>query len=305
MSAIETVELTKTFSRGKIIALNEISLSVEKGIIFGLLGPNGAGKTTLIKILLGILFPTSGTAKVLERPINDIEIKEKIGYLPENHRYPEFLRGGEVLDYFAKLTAVEKRRRERNKERLLKLVNMEKWEHIKIKKYSKGMLQRLGLAQAMINDPEILFLDEPTDGVDPIGRKDIRDILLHLKGEGKTIFLNSHMLSEVEMICDEVAILDAGRLIQRGSVAELTSPSKTYRIETSKVSDEVANVLKVHSLQLEKHNGFIQLTVSNQKKLNAIIDDLRANKVDIKSVVPYKHSLEESFIKILQKDHEE
>lgn len=305
MLAVETFQLTKIFSREKITALNEVSLAVEEGIIFGLLGPNGAGKTTLIKILLGILFPTSGTAKVSGSPINDIAVKEKLGYLPETHRYPEFLKGGEVLDYFGALTGVGKKRRERNKEKLLKLVNMEKWEHTKIKKYSKGMMQRLGLAQAMINDPEILFLDEPTVGVDPIGRKDIRDILLHLKDEGKTIFLNSHMLSEVEMICDEVAILDKGRLIQRGSVAELTSPSRTYRIETSKLSDEVARSVKVHTMKLEQHDGFIQLTVSGQEKLNTIIDHLRASKVDIKSVVPYKHSLEESFFEIIKKDHEE
>lgn len=305
MLAIETFQLTKNFNRGKIIALSEVSLSVEEGIIFGLLGPNGAGKTTLIKILLGILFPTAGTAKVLGRPVNDIPIKEKIGYLPENHRYPDFLKGGEVLDYFAKLTGVSKRHRESNKQKLLKLVNMEKWEHTKIRKYSKGMLQRLGLAQAMINDPAVLFLDEPTVGVDPIGRKDVRDILLHLRNEGKTIFLNSHMLSEVEMICDEVAILDAGRLIQRGSVAELTSPTRTYRIESSKLTDEVANGLKIHTMKLEQHNGFIELTVSSQKKLNAIIDHLRANEVDIRAVVPRKHSLEESFIKIVKKDQEE
>ncbi|MFQ6114737.1 MAG: ABC transporter ATP-binding protein [bacterium] len=305
MLAVETFQLTKIFSREKITALNEVSLAVEEGIIFGLLGPNGAGKTTLIKILLGILFPTSGTAKVSGSPINDIAVKEKLGYLPETHHYPEFLKGGEVLDYFGALTGVGKKRRERNKEKLLKLVNMEKWEHTKIKKYSKGMMQRLGLAQAMINDPEILFLDEPTVGVDPIGRKDIRDILLHLKDEGKTIFLNSHMLSEVEMICDEVAILDKGRLIQRGSVAELTSPSRTYRIETSRLSDEVARSVKVHTMKLEQHDGFIQLTVSGQEKLNTIIDHLRASKVDIKSVVPYKHSLEESFFEIIKKDHEE
>ncbi|MFQ5823926.1 MAG: ABC transporter ATP-binding protein [bacterium] len=305
MPALETFQLTKIFSRGKITALNEVSLSVEEGIIFGLLGPNGAGKTTLIKILLGILFPTSGTAKVLNSPLNDYKVKENIGYLPENHRYPDFLNGGDVLDYYAKLSGVEKKSRAKNKARLLKLVNMEKWQHTKLKKYSKGMLQRLGLAQAMINDPKILFLDEPTDGVDPIGRKEIRDILLHLKEEGKTIFLNSHMLSEVEMICDEVAILDKGRLIQRCTVAELTSPSKTYRIETSKLSDKVAKGLKTHTLKLKQYNGFIQLTVTSQKKLNAIIDHLRANTVDIKSVVPHKHSLEESFIKILQEDIEE
>ncbi len=146
MLALETQDLTKRFNSGKITALEDVTLSVSEGVIFGLLGPNGAGKTTLIKIVLGILFPTSGSAKLLERPINDIQTKEKIGYLPENHRYPDFLKGGEVLDYFARLSAVEKNRLERNKAELLKLVNLEKWENTKIKKYSKGMQQRLGLA---------------------------------------------------------------------------------------------------------------------------------------------------------------
>ncbi len=302
MLALETQDLTKRFNRGKITALEDVTLSVKEGVIFGLLGPNGAGKTTLIKIVLGILFPTSGSATVLERPINDIHIKEKIGYLPENHRYPDFLKGGEVLDYFARLSAVEKNRLEKNKAELLKLVNLEKWENTKIKKYSKGMQQRLGLAQAMMNDPDILFLDEPTDGVDPIGRKEIREVLLHFKEEGKTIFLNSHLLSEVEMICDEVAILDKGRLIRRGTVEELTSPSKTFRIQTSKVTKNLLNGLKPHTIEMDQQNSSIQVTVASQKKLNAIIDHLRANDIDITGVVPHKQSLEESFIEILKQD---
>ncbi len=302
MLALETQDLTKLFSRGKITALEDVTLSVKEGVIFGLLGPNGAGKTTLIKIVLGILFPTSGSATVLERPINDIRTKEKIGYLPENHRYPDFLKGGELLDYFARLSAVEKNRLERNKAELLKLVNLEKWEDTKIKKYSKGMQQRLGLAQAMMNDPDILFLDEPTDGVDPIGRKEIREVLLHFKEEGKTIFLNSHLLSEVEMICDEVAILDKGRLIRRGTVEELTSPSKTFRIQTSTVTQNLLNGLKPHTIEMDQQNSSIQVTVASQKNLNAIIDHLRGNDIDIKGVVPHKQSLEESFIEILKKD---
>ncbi|RMD93714.1 MAG: ABC transporter ATP-binding protein, partial [Calditrichaeota bacterium] len=281
MYVIETFELTKKFSRGKIIALNQVSLTVEKGQIFGLLGPNGAGKTTLIKILLGILYPTAGTAKVLGQPLKDYRIKEKIGYLPENHHFPEFLKGGEVLDYWGRMTGLGRTQLEQNKRRLLKLVRMEEWQNTKLKKYSKGMLQRLGLAQAMLNDPEILFLDEPTDGVDPIGRKEIRDILLQLKDEGKTIFLNSHLLSEVEMICDEVAILDKGQLVKRGSVQELTSPSKTYRIETSPLEDEIIDGLKKFSTQLECHNGYFELSIGNQKTLNGVIDFLRSHSVEI------------------------
>ena len=305
MNALETFQLAKTFSRGKITALREVTISVENGIIFGLLGPNGAGKTTLIKIILGILFPTSGTAKIFDNELNNYKVKERIGYLPENHRYPDFMKGGEVLDYYAKLSGVEKNRRIKNKARLLKLVNMEEWQNTKLKKYSKGMLQRLGLAQALMNDPDLLIFDEPTVGVDPIGRKNIRDILLHFKEEGKTIFLNSHLLSEVEMICDKVAILDRGNLIRTGTVEELTSPSKTFRFETSELSEKVINDIDKHTLNIEQHNGLIQVTVSSQKKLNAIIDALREHQIDIKAFIPHKQSLEESFIEILKKDIEE
>ncbi len=301
MQALKTHNLTKIYS-GKLKALDEVSLAVEAEHVFGLLGPNGAGKTTLVKILLGILHPSSGEACVLDHSLNNIRVKERLGYLPENHSYPDFLKGGEVLDYFARLAGVDKRTRESNKQRLLKLVNMEKWEDTKLKKYSKGMLQRLGLAQAMINDPDVLFLDEPTDGVDPIGRKRIRDVLRRLQQEGKTIFINSHLLSEVEMICDQVAILDKGKLIRTGSVDELTRPTKTYRLETSTVSPETLEKVDCLSLKLAQENGVITVTCADQQELNAIIDCLRSQDIDIKAVIPHKQSLEDSFIEILRKD---
>ena len=302
MRALQTDRLTKIFRSGKVTALNQVTLFVDTGHIFGLLGPNGAGKTTLIKILLGILYPTSGMAKVFDQPINTIAVKEKIGYLPENHRYPEFLKGGEVLDYFARLSGVEKQRREANKKRLLKLVNMEKWQHTKLKKYSKGMLQRLGLAQAMMNDPDLLFLDEPTDGVDPIGRKEIRDILHRLQSEGKTIFLNSHLLSEVETTCDQVAILDRGKLLRTGTVEELTSPSKTLRFQVSKIPQDILKGLHKFSLMVELENSSLHVTCAKQKKINGVIDYLRQHNIDIRSILPHRQSLEESFIEILKKD---
>jgi len=301
MLALETTELTKTF-RGKVTALDNVSLSVDTGHIFGLLGPNGAGKTTLTKILLGVLYPTSGSAKILEKPINNIRIKEKIGYLPENHRYPDFLKGGQVLDYFASVAGVSKSEIDKRRSRLLKMVDMDEWAGKRIRKYSKGMLQRLGLAQALINDPDILFLDEPTDGVDPIGRRAIRDILRRLQEEGKTIFINSHLLSEVEMICDQVAILDKGKLLSSGTVEELTSPSKKYRFQTSGISDEVVAGLNGIALKVERQDGAIEATCSSIHKLNAVIDYLRQHEVEIKSIMPHKRTLEESFLEILKKD---
>lgn len=206
-NVIETTELTKvyrsSFGNKSVNALSEFNIEIKKGMIFGLLGPNGAGKTTLIKLLLGITFPTSGSAKLLGEDISDYKIKNKIGYLPENHRYPAYLTGGEVLRFFGSLSGMKGQSLNERIDELLKVVKLEEWKKTKVKNYSKGMMQRLGLAQAMLNDPELIFLDEPTDGVDPIGRKEIRDLLISLKTQGKTIFLNSHLLSEVELITEQ------------------------------------------------------------------------------------------------------
>ncbi len=189
MNSIETNNLTKiytsSFGRKNVQALTDLSLSVSGGSIFGLLGPNGAGKTTLIKILLGITFPTSGKANILNEDLSNYKIKNKIGYLPENHKYPSYLSGGDVLKFFGKLNGLEGAGFEKKIDGLLELVKLSKWKKTKVKAYSKGMMQRLGLAQSLINDPELIFLDEPTDGVDPIGRKEIRDILLDLKSNQK------------------------------------------------------------------------------------------------------------------------
>jgi len=237
LTIIQTENLSKHFNRGKLRALDGVSLQVGAARVFGLLGPNGAGKTTLVKLLLAILHETSGTATLFGKPVSDYELRRRIGYLPENHRYPDFLKGGAVMDYFGRFAGVPKAQRQQRIPELLKLVGMEKWATTKIRKYSKGMMQRLGLAVAMINDPDLLLLDEPTDGVDPIGRKEIRDIILHLKQQGKTIFINSHLLSEVEMVCDEVAIMNKGKIVVEGPVAQLTNIGLSYRIETSALAE--------------------------------------------------------------------
>ena len=194
MHAVEVNNLTKIYSggmkSGRIAALKNFSLNVEEGKIFGLLGPNGAGKTTLIKILLGITSATHGDAKILGSDVSDYHIKKHVGYLPENHKFPSYLTGEQLLKFIADLSGYETGNINGRIDELLEMVAMFKWKKTKIKKYSKGMMQRIGLAQAMINDPDLIFLDEPTDGVDPIGRKEIRDILSHLKSKGKTIFVN-------------------------------------------------------------------------------------------------------------------
>src|SRR5947207_379428 len=231
--ALTTDSLAKRFGSGptSVPALAGVSISVERGEIYSLLGPNGAGKTTFIKCLLGVIFPSGGAGHILGMPLGSIRAKEKIGYLPESHRYPLHLSGEQVLRYFGKLSGVDHTTLKSRIDETLGLVGMSEWRTMKVRKYSKGMMQRLGLAQALINDPDLIILDEPTDGVDPVGRKEIRDVLTHLRERGKTIFLNSHLLSEVERISDRVAIMRQGKIITEGSVEALTSKKNQYDIK--------------------------------------------------------------------------
>jgi len=291
---------SKSFSKEKILALNNFTFEVNKGEIFGLLGPNGAGKTTLIKLLLGITFPTRGEATIFDKDIKDVSIKYKIGYLPENHRFPAYLTGEQVLHYFGKLSGMNKTDVGKRADELLKIVDMEKWRKTKIKKYSKGMMQRLGLAQSMINNPELVFLDEPTDGVDPIGRKDIRDILIKMRNEGKTIFLNSHLLSEVEMICDRVAILNKGNLIKEGVVDEITEAGDNYHFTSSELSEEIINyLLNNFKITLNSKSDF-KYKSTDIESLNSLIDYLRSHKILLHSISKEKNTLEDLFINLIE-----
>ncbi|MEO8211073.1 MAG: ABC transporter ATP-binding protein [bacterium] len=304
MNVIVTKNLTKeysskTFSKEKILALNNFSLEVESGEIFGILGPNGAGKTTLIKILLGITHRTNGEVKIFDKEISDESYKKRVGYLPENHKFPNYLTGEQVLYFFGQLSGMTKTDAMKKADVYIKLVDMEKWRKTKIKKYSKGMLQRLGLAQSMLNNPELIFLDEPTDGVDPIGRKEIRDILNNLKQQGTTIFLNSHLLSEVELICDKVAILNKGSLIKSGRVDEITSVSDNYKFMTSHMDENVLNkLLGNFKATINSKNEFFYNT-NDTEELNKVIDFLRQNNVLIHSIYREKNTLENMFINLI------
>ena len=305
MNVIEINSLTKhflgkKFSGEKIKALEKVSFNVGSGEIFGLLGPNGAGKTTLVKVLLGITYATSGNAKLFDKPVTNVNNKKKIGYLPENHKFPNYLTGEQVIDYFGRLSGLTKADLEKTTYKYLKIVGMDQWGTTKIKKYSKGMLQRLGLAQAMINNPDLIFLDEPTDGVDPIGRKEIRDVLLELKSQGKTIFLNSHLLSEIELICDKVAILNKGELIEVGSVADITSSSNKYIFNTSDLSEDIMNkILTEYKGTLHGKNEF-ECVINSVEDVNKVIDYLRSSNVLIHGVYKEKNSLESMFINLIE-----
>src|SRR5512144_644236 len=210
------------FGTRRVTALDGIDLSVEPGEVFGLLGPNGAGKTTAVKILLGLTRPTDGSARLFGIPVSDPESRRRVGYLPEGHRFPGYLTARQTLSIFARMSDVPAAVAEARIPELLARVKLSDWADVKVKKFSKGMTQRLGLASALVHEPEVLLLDEPTDGVDPVGRREIRDLLRAEAARGKTVLLNSHLLSEIERTCDRVAVLRKGKVAAMGTVEELT-----------------------------------------------------------------------------------
>lgn len=277
---ISTRDLTKVYKgfwkRRGVLALNKLNLNIKKGEIFGLLGPNGSGKTTTIKLLLGLIFPTSGTVHILNKPSTDVNIKNKIGFLPEETYLYKFLNAEETLDFYGQLFKIPKDTRKERIDYLIKEVGLEGAKKRPLKEYSKGMLRRIGLAQALINDPELIILDEPTSGLDPIGTREIKDKILNMKRHGKTVFMCSHLLADVQDICDRVAILNNGDLQIIGSVKELVSNTDVVEILAKNLSKEV----------LEEIRGFIM-----QKRGEVI-------SIDHPST-----TLEELFIKVVQFPH--
>ena len=228
--AIDITNASKTY-KGKIRALRGVDLRVGRGEVFGLLGPNGAGKSTLVKILMTVIRPSTVSGTLLGKPVTDKSTLARVGYLPEHHRFPDYLKGWQVLDFYGGMAGIPRRIRKQRVDQLLELVGMRDWAKKRIKQYSKGMRQRVGIAQALMNDPDLVLLDEPTDGVDPKGRRDIREICQQLKDEGRTVFINSHLLSELEMVCDRVAIMVQGLVAQQGTIDELTEGQEHYHIE--------------------------------------------------------------------------
>lgn len=282
-----------------IHALKPLDLEIPPGQIFGLLGPNGAGKTTLVKLLLGIVFPTNGTATIQGRAAGTTAAKQIIGYLPENHRYPSYLTGFGVLRYFGQLSGLDTPTIQRRSRELLEIVQMSQWANTRIRQYSKGMMQRIGLAQAMLNNPDVIFLDEPTDGVDPVGRREIREVIAELKEQGKTVFLNSHLLSEVELICDRVAIMNKGELVRMGTVKELTATQKLWRIEVEQSHQQQLSLLSPRIPAATATGNTILFTAETLNELNHAIDTLRSAGILISTVRPERQSLEDLFIDII------
>ena len=300
--AVDTVNLIKVFrsrwTGREVRAVDGISLRIPRGAIFGLLGPNGAGKTTFVKMLLSCTHPTSGTAGIFGRRCGEPEARREIGYLPENHRFPTYMTGAGMLDFYAALSGMDAAARNRRIPELLELVGLDRWGHVRLGKYSKGMLQRVGLAQALMHSPALLILDEPTDGVDPIGRRQIRDILHGLGERGVTIFLNSHLLAEVELFCRDVAIVHKGKIALQGNVKDLTAGSG-YRLEAAGVPERLQDELRAKARGTAARDGAVEFLFGSREEANAAIDVLRAAQCEIESIARLHSTLEEVFVRTI------
>ena len=298
--AIETSGLTKSFSRGwrgkPFLAVDGISLHVDRGTTFGLLGPNGAGKTTFVKMLLSCAHPTSGFAKVFGQDTRLRQARQAIGYLPENHRFPTYMTAFGMLDFYGALSGMESTVRKRRIPELLELVGLKDWSRTRLGKYSKGMLQRVGLAQALMHEPELLVLDEPSDGVDPVGRRQIRDLLHALEQKGVTIFLNSHLLVEVELFCRNVAIIHRGKVALQGSVAELTAGSG-YKVEAEQVPERLMTELRQQAKGFSQTNESVSALFESREAANSALDLLRREGCPIETLGRVNSSLEEVFMR--------
>jgi ABC-2 type transport system ATP-binding protein len=295
---IVTSDLAKHY--GKIKALKEVSLTVERGEIFGLLGQNGAGKTTLIKILLGITKLTNGMARLLDQPVGTVAVRRRVGYLPEDHRFPDYHTGASLLDFYGALLEVPRSKRLKRIPEVLELVGLKGRMHSKIRTYSKGMKQRLGLAQAMFHDPEVIFLDEPTDGVDPLGRRHIRSIMQQLKAEGKTLFLNSHLLSEVELICDRVAILQQGEAIREGTVEELTHQQNQFIIGLAPGQMFPREEVQKQGYTVKPSSEMWEVGLRDNQSIDPVVDLLRGHGLSIRHMVEKRQTLEDLFLETVE-----
>lgn len=288
--------------RGKVHALRGIDMRVGRGEIFGLLGPNGAGKSTLVKILMTVIRPTRVAGHVLGQPVGTKSALERMGYLPEHHRFPDYLTGAQVLDFYGALAKVPRAVRKKRAPELLELVGMREWSKDRVRGYSKGMRQRVGVAQALMNDPDLVLLDEPTDGVDPVGRRDIRNVIHELKRRNKTVFINSHLLSELEMVCDRVAILVQGTVASQGTIQHLTLGQERYEIEavlSEGTTLEAAlgpGALATLGPRVTFSGSSLRIDGTDPQTAQPAIDLLRSRGVTIRAVRPIRPSLEDLFM---------
>ena len=303
MSIVEIDNLTKDYEVGfwrkrKVRALDGLSLTVEQGQILGFLGANGAGKTTTLKLLMRLIYPTAGTARILGHDISDVHMHARIGYLPENPYFYDYLTAREFLNFCGELFGLNSSTRKRQTDDLLARVSLDSksWDR-QLRKFSKGMLQRVGLAQALVNDPEIVFLDEPMSGLDPVGRREVRDLIASLRTQGKTVFMCSHILSDIEVLCDSVAILKHGRLAQAGSLEELRARAiNQIEIIASGADEAMLKQQLGGNAAVTMTAGGLRIEVSDEKEVDAVLAALRKANGKLVSVQPVRQSLEELFL---------
>ena len=303
---LRTEALSKLFRIGfwgrPVMALEGLDLEVQKGEVFGFLGPNGAGKTTTLKILMGLIYPTSGKAWILERKVGDVAVKHQVGFLPEAPYFYDYLTAEEFLRFYGQLFGLGGQRLSERITMLLSVVGLSEARSLQLRKFSKGMLQRIGIAQALINDPHLVILDEPMSGLDPVGRKEIRDLILRLRDQGKTIFFSSHILHDAEVLCDRVGILLKGRLVALGKVTELIGAATTRSIEVVVEGLDpqgVERVTKIAESVIPQGERLLAV-LPGQDQVNEVLDLIRARKASLISMTPQKSSLEDLFMKEVQ-----
>jgi ABC-2 type transport system ATP-binding protein len=303
MAAIEILGLEKTYMVGfwrkrPKRALQPLHLTVDDGEIFGFLGPNGAGKTTTLKMLMGLVSPTAGTARILGKDWIDPEVKAQIGFLPEQPYFYDYLTAHELLDYYGQLSGVPGKDRKNRVEEVLQRVGLTDIKGIQLRKFSKGMLQRAGIAQAILHNPKLVFLDEPMSGLDPLGRRDVRDLILQLQQEGKTVFFSTHILSDAEALCDRVAIINKGELRGVGAVEELTK-SVQGKVEVVWQGTQLPASMKALGAEFHVTGDSVRAVIAENQQ-DAAIDALRRERLRLISIIPLRTSLESYFVEKLQ-----
>jgi len=302
--AFEATGLSKVFrrwSRREVQALQNVSLAVEPGTVFGLLGPNGAGKTTLIKIALTIAHADKGEVRLLGESTRNRSILRRVGYLPENPRFPSHLNAMQVLRLYGNLSGAPENRVAENATKWLERLELAQWRDMRVSKFSKGMNERLAFAQALVHDPEVIFLDEPTDGLDPLGRMEVRTVCRELADAGKTVFINSHILSEIELICDRIALMKSGEIIEQGTIAELTSSRGGYELVVP-AAEGLSDWLREQTLSFAAVNGHFHVRMPDRASANMLIDALHQRNVQIESLLAKRRSLESVFMERLGAD---
>ena len=306
MPVIELMQVSKEYRSGflmkKIKALDNLTLSIDEGETFGYIGPNGAGKTTTFKILMGLIYPTSGTVRLFGRDLGDIRVKQIIGFLPEAPYFYDYLTAEEFLDFYGQLFQLERNLRRKKIDELLELVDLSRARTLRLRQFSKGMLQRIGIAQALINDPQLIILDEPMSGLDPLGRIQIRDIILLLKKQRKTIIFSTHILSDVEQICDRVGILVGGKLKDLVDLDDLLRERvKSIEIVASGLGESEIHRVKTVAREITLHDELLIILVNSEQERDQIFDIIRVGQGRVISMSPRHESLEELLLEEIQR----